>query len=245
MGIKLLSLNIEGHKHWDRIEPFLAKEQFEVLCLQELFAVDIVKLNQLGYTGYYADQISINQNNSHGHAPLGKHGVGLFSRLPHSQLLNVYYDHKGDGSFNSAKGIKRALIVASIATPVFNLNVATLHLTWTANGEPNAQQLENAKKVIELVEPFTDGPFIITGDLNAPRGRATYDLFANAFSDNIPPHYTTSLDSKLHRLAQNDPDAIQGLMVDGLFTKKVQVENVELVEGLSDHCGIVCDILTS
>lgn len=41
IGMKLISLNIEGHKHIDRQLPFFEIEAPDVLCLQEVFEPDV------------------------------------------------------------------------------------------------------------------------------------------------------------------------------------------------------------
>ncbi|MEA2056412.1 MAG: hypothetical protein U9O78_01685, partial [Patescibacteria group bacterium] len=35
--MKLISVNIEGDKHLDKVLPFLKKEQANVICLQEIY----------------------------------------------------------------------------------------------------------------------------------------------------------------------------------------------------------------
>lgn len=249
MGIKLLSLNIEGHKHWDRIEPFLAREKFDVLCLQELFASDIPILNGLGYQGYFMPQTKITKPNNQGHAPLGNHGIGIFSHHPHSLLLQEYYDVSSDYALsdfdtNNPNDVMRALLLAEIFVDSSVFHIATIHFTWTPDGSPNERQLANAEKVLGILAPYVLSGLILTGDFNAPRGKATFSRFAETLTDNIPDHHKTSLDPKLHRLGQDGKKGVDGLMVDGLFSKRYQVKNVRLVDGLSDHCGIVCDILT-
>ena len=60
---------------------------------------------------------------------------------------------------------------------------------------------------------------------------------AKKYKDNIPPHYVTSLDRKLHRAGHLE------LMVDGLFsTSEYLLDHVELRSGVSDHCAIIAEL---
>lgn len=47
--IKIISLNVEWHKHVDKILPFLVKQKLEVVMLQEVFLMD-VKLYSKNWT---------------------------------------------------------------------------------------------------------------------------------------------------------------------------------------------------
>ena len=46
MTFKLISLNIEGIKHFDTVIPFLKKEKPDVICLQEVPKKDVEMLKQ-------------------------------------------------------------------------------------------------------------------------------------------------------------------------------------------------------
>jgi endonuclease/exonuclease/phosphatase family metal-dependent hydrolase len=117
-----------------------------------------------------------------------------------------------------------------------NYNIANTHFTWTHEGMATPFQIEDAKKLINILDTNLDS-FILMGDTNAPRGRATFDLIADNFKDNIPKEYITSIDQNLHR--------VKGLiyMIDCLFTKgDIEVKDVKLMDGISDHMVVVGEI---
>ena len=41
MPIKLITLNIEGDKHFNSVLPFLQEQNADVVCLQEVFELDL------------------------------------------------------------------------------------------------------------------------------------------------------------------------------------------------------------
>jgi endonuclease/exonuclease/phosphatase family metal-dependent hydrolase len=79
--------------------------------------------------------------------------------------------------------------------------------------------------------------FILTGDFNAPRGRATWDTLAAKYKDNIPARYTSSIDPS-HRAGESP------YVVDGIFTTpEYEARNVELHEGISDHKAVTATVV--
>ena len=74
---------------------------------------------------------------------------------------------------------------------------------------------------------------VLCGDFNAPRGGEIFTRLATQSRDNVPSHYVTSIDPKLHRAGPLQ------LMVDGLFsTDGYRLSEVVLHNGVSDHCTI-------
>ena len=80
-------------------------------------------------------------------------------------------------------------------------------------------------------------PFVLAGDFNAPRGGEIFSHIAERYTDNIPPHYTTSIDGTLHRAGPIP------FMVDGLFTTpSYRAKGVHLEFGVSDHAAVAATI---
>ncbi|HEY5810705.1 MAG TPA: endonuclease/exonuclease/phosphatase family protein, partial [Povalibacter sp.] len=81
--------------------------------------------------------------------------------------------------------------------------------------------------------------YVLCGDFNAPRGRPLFSLFTDelGLTDHLPPTVTTTIDPQLHRAG-----ALQ-LVVDTIFsTPHYQVEDVQVLEGISDHKGILATL---
>ncbi len=238
--LKLVSLNIEGDKHFDRFLPMLEEEQPDVVCLQEVFAQDLPYLEQkLHMQSVYAPNVVYLTPNQYGIAPRGTWGITLLSKLPLVQPV-IHYYHGGkqripvfiDGQPNSAN---RAVILAQVTKDEQLYQVATTHFTWSAQGKINEAQGRDFISLSQFLSHYSS--LILTGDFNAPRGRELFQKFADHFQDQIPPQIQTTLDPQLHYAGPLD------LVVDGLFTTPDYiVSDVKLVAGVSDHQAIVAEI---
>ncbi len=51
--MKLININIEGDKHFDRVIPFIERELPDVLCLQEVFKGDLIRFSDAGYFSHF------------------------------------------------------------------------------------------------------------------------------------------------------------------------------------------------
>jgi len=129
--------------------------------------------------------------------------------------------------------IAEVLLSASLG----DFRIAVTHLNVTPFGSSTPYQRESAGKLIALAQAQASeaGGLLLTGDFNAPRGGATFDLIAEHFIDGVPAHYTSSIDGSLHRAGEIP------FMVDGLFhTPGYRLENARLSTGVSDHCALSC-----
>lgn len=242
--IKLLQLNIEGSRHLARILPFIQQEQPEILCIQEIWEKDIPLIaNVLPHSFHhiFAPMLRIPDA-----AEPRVEGSAIFSQLPFTECKNLYYTDEAnalkdfDGSTLISKHETQAyaVTVASIEKEGIPYRIATTHFTWTPNGEADDLQRADLEKMFAILEPLEE--FVLTGDFNAPRGKEIFSRLAERFTDNVPPHYTTSIDRDLHRAG-----ALQ-VMVDGIFsTPSYHVSDVEMVCGLSDHCALRAKITRS
>jgi len=111
----------------------------------------------------------------------------------------------------------------------------TTHFIWTPNGDPSDLQHESLAKLWPILNTLP--PYILSGDLNAPRGRAIFDEIATRLHDNIPADVTTSIDGTLHKAGKLE------LMVDGLFsTPEYKLSNVRVEGNVSDHKALVAEV---
>ncbi len=241
MPLKLLSLNIEGDNHFDRIFPFLATEQPDVLCLQEVFEVDIPLFEEkTGMKATFLPQWVVNKDNPYRLNPKGKQGVALLTAFPQSPIAATYYF--GDGvnlpevSEVTPDQVQRAVIVSDISKDGKTYRVATTHFTWSPGGSVTDIQRQHLQSLLSVIQPL--GEIILCGDFNAPRGKEIFDTLATLYTDNIPSNIQTTMDQNLHR--------VPGLMfvVDVLFTSPTyQVQNAQVIDGVSDHCAILATIV--
>lgn len=234
---RLISLNVERSKHLDRFIPFLKAQTPDIVCLQELTADDIPRIQSA--TGL-----------AHCHyVPMAVHpldrktfGAGILARKPFWKTDGVMYAGTGEGTllFDRSSPESRLetcrYVVAMVDLTVAGhlLTVGTTHFPWTPDGHSRPFQTE---AVQAMTAALRDAPIILTGDFNAPRGGAVFAEMARVWRDCVPPDVTTSLDPELHRAGPLD------LMVDGIFASHhFRVDDVRLHTGVSDHQALSADV---
>ena len=239
--MKLISLNIEGSKHFDRWLPFVVREDPEVLCLQEVYASDLDRIaSELQMRYEYMPTLIINRyfDDVERH-DMRDWGIALFYKsLPINTRLHYYtHDTTKVGELPLWNGRigdiwKQAVIMSRFSN---GITIACTHFAWSTHGESTDYQKSYMHDLIHTLHQ--EHPLVLCGDLNAPRGRATWAMLEEHYTDNIPRDVTTTLDPKLHK--------VPGLpyVVDALFTSTgVVARDVEVVSGVSDHQAIVGEV---
>ncbi len=241
--MKLVSVNIEMNLHYDKVLPFVEKENPDIICLQELLEEDFEALkNKFDMQGTYKPffRVTLGHYSNNGGK---KHGVAIFAKnisqfgysyyVGKEENINKSHEEYYSDIKNSENGVLVWADIKHENGEVFRF--ATTHFTITKEGASTPKQLSDLGHLLNALEQI--GDFVLCGDMNAPRGNETFTRLASRYKDNIPLEYKTSIDQNLHR--------IKGIMfmVDGLFTTPTyQASNVKLVDGVSDHMAIVADI---
>lgn len=257
--MQLISLNIEGNRHLEqRVLPFLQREQPDLVCLQEVFECDIETIQrafEMSGTKSYARFAPMSHVlNDNPHLPArGTLGILMLSRAP-IEFAAQYYVGDGESlpvffTQENPNALSRVLLIGTltlagnttgtVGAADQTLRVATTHFTWSPQGIVTPEQRADFAKLSQILE--TQNVDVLCGDLNTPRGKELYSSLSEKFQDGVPPHITTTIDRVLHRSGQD----IQ-LVVDGLFTSaRCRAKNVQIVDGLSDHMGIMAQITMS
>ena len=248
MALSLVCINIEGSKHLDRVLPFLKERQPDVVCVQELRQDDISRFEEV------AGPLVAYEIMRYWQPALEPDGIGIFSKQ-HARDKKTTYYRKVSGELPpfDARSAETKYVSENIMFTRADFEkdgvlyrIGTTHFTWTPNGKSNAFQHADLEKLLPILEEA--GEIVFCGDFNAPRGGEIFAELAKRYTDNIPEKYEWSLDLQLHRAGKAIPkDAqemgLKGYMVDGLFsTPGYKVSDVELVNGLSDHCAVVATI---
>jgi endonuclease/exonuclease/phosphatase family metal-dependent hydrolase len=242
--MKLISLNTEGNKHYERIKPFIEHEDPDILCLMEAPQDMTEYLQQLGHHVTFAP-MSLKMENHH---TVFVEGLIFASKIPYT-ITQLYYQ-------NPARSILPEALPKHSSTAahpiIFASNdafaIATTHFTWSPNAsEPYQPQAD----MLDVLLPFLHElpPHILCGDMNIPRHESPYHerLVAN-YQDAIPNKYHSSLDRDLHRCGKNPEldHLFTSYMVDYVLTQPPhQAENVRLEFGISDHAAVICEIATT
>jgi len=233
--INIVSLNIEFNRNFDRFLPFLKRQKPEVVLLQEVLDKDIPYLEQaLGMQSTFAPIARLCRGDID-----CNFGMATFSSLPIVEVRTEYYRGRQDSlpilSSETADTIPRALLITKIIKEKEPYCFINTHFTWTPDAKPNQYQQQDLEIMLQLLQKMS--AFVLCGDFNAPRGMIIFDTLAAKYKDNIPSQITTTIDKNLHKAGDLN------LVVDGLFTTPgYEVDSLEILDGLSDHCAVVTKI---
>ena len=235
MSIKIVTLNIEGDKHLDKVIKLLKTEKPNVVCLQEILDKDFQTFKSiLQMDGSFYPQVHIGNDIHFGIAKNVDRGTSLLSNLEIISQEGRYYVQNEHIPICRRWGWDdRVLALMQVQNNEGLYNVATTHFEFTRNGEPTKRQLKNMEALLTALQGQED--LIFAGDVNAPRGYKTYGLFRKFFDrDHVPITVASTLDPILHR-ANHRQYVVDTVLTKGGFT----ANPVRLVSGVSDHYALV------
>jgi endonuclease/exonuclease/phosphatase family metal-dependent hydrolase len=243
VSCSVLTLNCEGHKHLDLIIPFLQQHPAEVLCLQEVFAIDLPQIEAaLQRKAHFAPLARFTKPNSYEMEVRGEWGVAIFTSLPVVKEHLEYYigDQEQVLEFlaNDANAVHRAVLGLTVEKNQQQLTVFTTHFTWSPDGKPNAAQWKSVEYFHQTMAQFPE--YMICGDFNAPRGGEIYQSIVEklAIKDYVPEEVKTTLDEHIHSVGKLK------LVVDYFFaTPPYELRNVQTKSGVSDHLALVGELV--
>jgi len=260
--LKLISLNIELNKHFERNIPFFRNEVPDVLCLQEVFEKDLDMIRKetgmdhilyapMSFVPYsspasplphpygLADQIAAGKIPREQYE-LEEVGIAILSRTPFIDEDIFYYWKPEHGisvhdSAHRRDSEGRLLLTVKVEKEGKVYRIGTSHFTWSAEGQATLEQQEDAEKLLERMKSF--GDLVCCGDFNIPRGGEIFHMFTSEFKDNIPHEIQTTLDKKYHRNGELN------FVVDVLLTTpEYSAKHVRIVDDVSDHMAVVAEI---
>ncbi len=244
--MKLITVNMEGTRHVDRIVALIEREQPDCICLQEMPAGFIYTLVTLGFYPTFAPMlrdtaVSVRE----------VLGVAVATKIPHHATIHTY-----SGAQNGIPVYERRLDDSAKSFPVVTATfthgddgheytIATTHLMVTVDGVGTSEQQTSVSNLLGYMSSLPS--HIFAGDFNMPRGYNTnYERFLDIYTDCIPPQYASSLDQNLHRDGGNKDIVTKILsvfMVDYIFSQPPYiVSGVRLEFGVSDHAAVIADI---
>lgn len=236
-SLKLVSCNIEGRKHYQRLIPFIQAQQPEVICLQEVFECDLGYLSeQFGMPVAFTPILDSDFKNIFDIDPLGYWGIAIFTSLPVVAQGEHYY--VGERSRipkvdeSNSNSLNRAVRWADVKKDDQVFRVATTHFTWSPNGNYIPLQGENLQSMEQFLKAELE-QFVLCGDFNSPRGGEIYHRLTKWLTDHLPPEIKTTIDKNWHRAGDLQ------FVVDYIFsTQSYRVENVQVNDGVSDHMAV-------
>jgi endonuclease/exonuclease/phosphatase family metal-dependent hydrolase len=242
--LKLISVNMQGEKHFSRITNLIKTENPDVICLQECPESFQDNLHTRDYRTDFLPMMHKIQNDVE-----YIEGLVFASKLPCATVHKYYYQPDYLLPTQPVPTPKHLMhhgyILATLEHNEDLYHIATTHVMVTPDGLPTEHQTQGIKKLLSLLH--TEKPHIICGDFNMPRGyNPLYGEFTKNYTDTIPKEYLSSLDRTLHRLGKSDTlnaPIFDIYMVDYLFSKpEYQVTDIRLQFDISDHAAIVASI---
>lgn len=233
--MKVVSLNIERHKHFDLVKNFLAKENPEIICLMEVCQSDVAILAGEDYPyRIYAPNAVMPESEGKGTT-----GVAILSKEMMDDY-EVFYCGEDPDSLLEPVGAGYTHLPVLILANLGDLQIGAIHFTWTPDGSIDDQQRRNMEILLDYLS--TKDELVICGDFNIPRGNEMYKKLLTNYRDNVPAEIDTTLDPNLHR-ANFEISGKLKYVVDYIWsTPKYTVSEVRVEQGVSDHCGIVFKI---
>lgn len=238
MSLKLLTLNIEHDRHLDRVAQAIATHLPDIVCLQEVFEKDCARLAAVGdYDVKYAIS-ALMPEGSKGNTSPRSWGIAVLTRgLVHRQTLTYYSDDPRIRIFKQSNDPRRLVLMTELEHEGRFYRIGTTHFTWSRNGQATDDQREDFARLKQVLLSYPH--YVLCGDFNSPRGRELFARFTDELSlvDHLPVDVKSTLDPKFHRVPALE------LAVDTVFsTPDYRITQVEVLDGLSDHKGILARI---
>jgi endonuclease/exonuclease/phosphatase family metal-dependent hydrolase len=246
---KLLTLNIEGDAHLERVKPFIAEENPDIVCLQEVFSEDVLWVVGAEFQIEFLPMCLKERRDG----SLGHIGVAVCTRNPAWKVIRDYYFQPTTTLVpmdmytkeTKRKTTWQGILGVTLDDNGLDMSVCTTHFTWTPDGMSDDFQTHDMRRLLTYMSELV--PHVLCGDFNLPRKQnSLYPLLASHYTDHIPEHYETSMYVPLHRV-KDDPvrsKQIGEYMVDYILSTPhaYEVSNVEMRGNVSDHYGVVAHI---
>jgi endonuclease/exonuclease/phosphatase family metal-dependent hydrolase len=250
MKIKILQLNILKGRYIDEIVSFVNKNNFDILCLQEVAngkhsfknvdCFNVLKQNliisgiihhditipndsqsSLGNAIFYSNKITI----------LNKKAI-LFDKYPSQiKIEDVQWDKT-----------PKSIIGLTYKTNNRIFEIITTHLAWSDKPIDTEDKIIQGNQLIDYIKGLNT-PFILTGDFNVDQKSCVIQKL-NHLARNLTLEHniTNTLNPRTHRIKELFPP---GLACDFIFTSKsLPVIDFKLIDSLdlSDHYGLMVEV---
>lgn len=235
MSLSFLSLNIEADLHLDNITHYLKDNLPDVVFLQEVYKIHAISwAEQFGYHVSFVPHVDFNIA-EHIFKPLGEWGIATLTKLrPVRVTVDYYSEPPVTIPHEFMKDLKhpRSLLTTTLSTKNGEIyTFANTHFTWALPHDADIAQWPDYLRLQKILDKLPS--FVLAGDLNADRTSLVYKELSSRYLDHLPRDLKTTLDPVLFRKPELK------LVVDHLFsTPDYKMSNVQVLTGLSDHCGI-------
>jgi len=231
MATKIISLNVERDAHLLQVKDFIKRESPDIVALMEVKEDNLDELLPDHKYRVFVPSLRLVDG--------VRLGVVVASSEPFSAEDKFYCDRLGPDYLpgDGPAGCHRPGVVVVRRSGVM---LAATHFTWTSEGSVTEEQ---TKHLQVLLKKLKGRELVLVGDFNIPRGNSNYQLLTERYKDNIPAEIISTIDWELHRAKREGKKKIE-LVVDYVWsTPAYVVEELRIVEGISDHKGLVASII--
>lgn len=228
----------------DNLIPYLQKEDFDILCFQEVSGGDLSfhkdntfqRIIDLGYDG----EICVNwrlKGNPHAFIGNATFFKPSFTLLEKKDIWLNDYKEIEDREKRDPRNDPRAPLSVILEKNGIKLHVVNAHLAWTPDAEDSEEKIRQGRMFYDYLETIRS-PFIIAGDFNVEKHTEVVSMInkvgRNLTSEN---NIQNTLNPRLHKASHLFPP---GLAVDYMYvSENIKVQSFEVLDtNLSDHLGL-------
>jgi len=256
MVLSFLQLNINADNFWDNLIPFLTKNNFDILQLQEIAGKESIsgniatkrdvfaELNKI-FGERYDSELAISQRYTS--SPSSYFGVATFYRkkfqLVEKNIITLYERTTPFPSdAQSYEKVGRNLLHLTLSIDGKTISFLNTHLAWAKTTKEQPHQTQQGEILFNYLQTVPS-PFIFSGDFNIDPEQPLIKKF-NSLAKNLIDEYhiVNTLNPRKHRAQVLFPP---GAAVDYIFvTEDLAVKNFAVLENedISDHLGLTAEI---
>lgn len=245
MPLKLLQLNIFFGKFIDKITDFIKREDFDIICMQEVAGGNIAfrKIDNFKYLKEFLpdyEGVLVSDTSKdydyYGNAIFFKKTLRLLSK--EAFFLSGVTSHVDFSSIPPQK-VPRNAVIIKLEINGLKFYVISTHLAWGPTPFDEDYKIEQASRLIRKIKKFGTKNIILTGDFNLVSSTQIVKNFSKLLTNLTEKNKLTyTLNPTIHRVGK---EVIKRkLAVDYIFTgEKIKVLDFQLVtDNLSDHYGL-------
>src|SRR3989344_339163 len=251
MKLKFICLNMWfGGKLFENIQAFIAEENPDILCLQEVYQAEVADLKQpwhavsnlakiLGYEHYafvpaFAEEVETGYRVQFGNA--------IISRYPIKKSQSVFYDVPYNGNWHPATRDDIQYTPRNLQHGEIIINEKILHVfntqgIWGFDGDDTERRLHMGDTIVKEIRGKQ--PALLMGDFNLQEGGKTTDKIEQHMHSVFKGEMKTSFN-----MNHKDPNSgYATAIVDMMFVS----EDIQVIShhvsgaDVSDHLGLVAE----
>jgi endonuclease/exonuclease/phosphatase family metal-dependent hydrolase len=252
MTLSVLQLNINADNFWNALIPFLTKNPFDIIMLQEVMGENTVTGNVNCKRDCFNELQKILADNYQGEfvlaerftsSPTSYMGNAIFYKkeflLAEKKTLTLNPSQKpfsSDAVSFESEG--RSLLHLKLTTAGKTISFLTTHLAWAPTSEEHPHQTKQAAVFIDYLKTVPH-PFVLSGDFNLnPQQPVIRKINMLAKNLTSAAGITNTINSETHRVKGLKTAVDYIYVTEDIVVKEFRV----LEEDISDHLGLTATI---